>query len=107
MRQLSARDLNSLLQGEPEARPVLIDVREPWEFQLASIAGSTHLPMGEIPSRIQELDSTHPTVVICHHGIRSLQVVAYLARQGFENLHNLQGGIDAWSREVDPGVPCY
>jgi rhodanese-related sulfurtransferase len=107
MRQLTAPDLNSLLQGAPEARPLLIDVREPWEFQLASIAGSTHLPMGEIPSRIQEIDSTHPTVVICHHGVRSLQVVAYLERQGFENLHNLQGGIDAWSREVDPTVPFY
>ena len=107
MRQLTARNLNSLLQGAPEARPLLIDVREPWEFQLASITGSTHLPMGEIPSRIQEINSTHPTVVICHHGVRSLQVVAYLERQGFENLHNLQGGIDAWSREVDPAVPLY
>ena len=107
MRQLSARDLNSLLQAETEKRPRLIDVREPWECKLASIAGSTNLPMGEIPSRIQEIDSTHPTVVICHHGVRSLQVVAYLERQGFENLHNLEGGIDAWSKEVDPTVPFY
>jgi rhodanese-related sulfurtransferase len=96
-----------MLQAAPEARPVLLDVREPWEFQLAKIEGSTHLPMGEIPARIQDIESSHPTVVICHHGVRSLQVVAYLERHGFENLHNLQGGIDAWSREVDPTVPSY
>ncbi len=96
-----------MMQATPVERPILIDVREPWEFQLARIDGSTHLPMGEIPSRIQEIDQTHPTVVICHHGVRSLQVVAYLQQQGFDNLHNLQGGIDAWSRDVDPTVPCY
>ncbi len=95
------------MQGAPDVRPRLIDVRERWEFQLASIVGSTHLPMGEIPSRIQEINSKHPTVVICHHGVRSQQVIAYLEQQGFENLHNLQGGIDAWSREVDPAVPLY
>ncbi|MFM7294836.1 MAG: rhodanese-like domain-containing protein [Burkholderiales bacterium] len=107
MRQLTAQDLNLLMQGAPDVRPRLLDVREHWEFQFASIAGSTHLPMGEIPSRIQEISSKHPTVVICHHGVRSRQVVAYLEQQGFENLHNLQGGIDAWSREVDPAVPLY
>jgi rhodanese-related sulfurtransferase len=107
MRQLSPAGLKSMLQGKPDEKPVLLDVREPWEFQLANIAGSTLIPMGEIPSRIQDIDSSHPTVVICHHGARSLQVVAYLERQGFENLHNLQGGIDAWSREVDPTVPLY
>jgi len=107
LRQLSAGDLNTMLQAPPDQRPIVIDVREPWEVQLARIEGSTQLPMGEIASRIQEIDPAHPTVVICHHGVRSLQVVAYLQRQGFDNLHNLQGGIDAWSREVDPTVPCY
>lgn len=107
MRQVTATQLDEMLRAEPEARPIVIDVREPWEWQLARIAGSTHLPMGEIPSRIQEINPTHPTVVICHHGVRSLQVVAYLQRQGFDNLHNLMGGIDAWSRDVDPSVPLY
>jgi len=107
LRQLSAEALKTMLQAAPDERPIVIDVREPWEVQLARIEGSTHLPMGEIPSRIQEIDPAHPTVVICHHGVRSMQVVAYLQRQGFDNLHNLQGGIDAWSREVDPKVPFY
>jgi rhodanese-related sulfurtransferase len=107
MRQLTATQLDEMLRAEPTERPIVIDVREPWEWQLARIAGSTHLPMGEIPSRIQEIDPTHPTVVICHHGVRSLQVVAYLQRQGFDNLHNLMGGIDAWSKDVDPSVPLY
>jgi rhodanese-related sulfurtransferase len=107
MRQVTASQLDEMLRAEPQQRPIVIDVREPWEWQLARISGSTHLPMGEIPSRIQEIDPTHPTVVICHHGVRSLQVVAYLQRQGFDNLHNLMGGIDAWSRNVDPSVPLY
>lgn len=107
MRQVTATQLDEMLRAEPGERPIVIDVREPWEWQLARIAGSTHLPMGEIPSRIQEIDPTHPTVVICHHGVRSLQVVAYLQRQGFDNLHNLMGGIDAWSKDVDPSVPLY
>lgn len=107
MRQLTATQLDEMLRADPHQRPIVIDVREPWEWQLAHIAGSTHLPMGEIPSRIQEIDPTHPTVVICHHGVRSLQVVAYLQRQGFDNLHNLMGGIDAWSKDVDPSVPLY
>ena len=107
LRQLSAEALKTMLLAAPNERPIVIDVREPWELELARIEGSTHLPMGEIPARIQEIDPAHPTVVICHHGVRSLQVVAFLQRQGFDNLHNLQGGIDAWSREVDPTVPFY
>ncbi len=107
MRQLSAIELSALLQSSAELRPVVIDVRESWEWQVAKIEGATHLPMNEIPNRIQEIDSTHPTVVICHHGVRSLQVIAYLQRMGFDNLHNLQGGIDAWSRTVDSTVPLY
>ena len=107
MRQLSAVQLNTMLQAPVADRPVVIDVRETWEWELARIDGATHLPMQEIPARFQELDSAHPTVVICHHGVRSLQVVAYLQRMGFDNLHNLEGGIDAWSRTVDRAVPLY
>lgn len=107
MRQLTPTELNAMLQAPSGERPVVIDVREPWELELARIDGATHLPMGEIPARIQEIDPAHPTVVICHHGVRSLQVVAYLQRMGFDNLHNLSGGIDAWSRTVDRSVPVY
>ena len=107
MRQLSVQALHALIVGEPGARPRLLDVREPWEYQLARIEGSELLPMQTIPAQIYQIDKTHPTVVICHHGTRSLQVVAFLERQGFENLHNLQGGIDAWARQVDSRVALY
>ena len=107
MRQLTVQQLQTMLQTEPETRPRLLDVREPWEYQLARIDGSELVPMQTIPNHAEQLDRSHPTVVICHHGTRSLQVVAYLERQGFENLHNLQGGIDAWARQVDPRVPLY
>ena len=96
-----------MLDAAGTEKPVLVDVREVWEFNIGHIAGATHIPMNEVPSRIQELDETHPTVIICHHGMRSLQVVAYLERMGFDNLHNLDGGIDAWSRQVDANVSRY
>ena len=107
MRQLSVFDLQTMLTGDPDVKPLLLDVREPWEFQLAHIEGSELRPMQTIPSQVNELDRSHPTVVICHHGTRSLQVVAFLERQGFHNLHNLQGGIDAWARQVDKSIALY
>lgn len=107
MRQMSVQELHAALSGEAAVRPHLLDVREPWEWQLARIEGSRNLPMREVPASAEGLDKTHPTVIICHHGVRSLQVVAFLERQGFNNLHNLQGGIDAWARQVDPAVPLY
>jgi rhodanese-related sulfurtransferase len=93
-----------LKRGE---RPVIIDVREPEETAIASFPGATHIPMGEIPSRVTELDPDRETVVVCHHGIRSAQVAMYLARLGFERVSNLSGGIDLWSATVDPAVPRY
>jgi rhodanese-related sulfurtransferase len=96
---------DALAAGDDAYR--LLDVREPWEWNLARIEGSELVPMGEIPAKVEALNRTHPTVVICHHGMRSLQVVAFLQRQGFGNLHNLHGGIDAWSRQIDPAVPVY
>ncbi len=107
MRQLTVQQLHTMMEENPQARPRLLDVREPWEFQLARIDGSELMPMRDIPNEVDALDRSHPTVVICHHGTRSLQVVAFLERMGFQNLHNLQGGIDAWSREVDTCVPLY
>lgn len=107
MRQMTAQQLKAALAVEPDARPRLLDVREPWEFALTRIDGSELVPMQLIPVRHEELNRSHPTVVICHHGVRSLQVVAFLERLGFSNLHNLQGGIDAWARDIDPAVPVY
>lgn len=86
--------------------PLILDVREPWEIASASIAGTLNIPMGDIPSRLSELDPDRETIVMCHHGVRSAQVAMYLARNGFERVLNLAGGIDAWS-EVDPSVPRY
>src|SRR5215470_14390974 len=89
------------------ARPLILDVREPEEVALAAFPNAMHIPMGEVPSRLAELDPDRETVVVCHHGIRSAQVAGYLARMGFEHVLNLSGGIDAWSETADPAVPRY
>jgi len=102
-----------LRPGEHSSRsaPLLLDVREDWEAALARISpqrvSALHIPMGQVPARLAELDPAQPIVCYCHHGMRSLQVVAFLARQGYETVYNLAGGIDAWSCEVDPAVPRY
>jgi rhodanese-related sulfurtransferase len=88
-------------------RPLILDVREHGEVAIAPFPGACHIPMGEIPSRLTELDPERETVVVCHHGIRSAQVAMYLARLGFERISNLVGGIDAWSATVDPALPRY
>lgn len=88
----------------------LIDVREQWEFQTAAIAGANLVPMASVPSRIQELEAqadNSPLLVICHHGVRSLNVVHWLRQQGLENCTSLCGGIDQWSREIDASIPRY
>ena len=87
---------------------LLLDVREPWEFEAARIEGAKLMPMGDVPSRAhQELDPEGSIVVICHHGVRSMNVTAWLRQQGFEKAQSMRGGIDAWSRAVDQKVPVY
>jgi rhodanese-related sulfurtransferase len=100
--ELSAK----LAAGKPEDI-VLLDVREPWEFATAKIDGSLLIPMGDVPSRFQELDPDAHIVTICHAGRRSMSVAVWLREQGLQNVQSLRGGIDAWSREVDPSVPQY
>ena len=86
----------------------LLDVREPWEIATASISGSVDVPMGEIPARAnQALDPDVHIVVVCHHGARSLSVTAWLRREGFDHAQSMAGGIDQWTREIDPKVPIY
>jgi len=86
----------------------MIDVREPWEFERASIGNTKLMPMGDVPARVhQELDPEEHIVVVCHHGVRSMNVTAWLRRQGFEKAQSMRGGIDAWSRQVDSKVPMY
>jgi len=104
--EITSIDLAAQLKNPPA--PILLDVREPWEFQTAKIDGSVLIPMGEIPSRaFQELDPETHIVTICHAGVRSMNVCVWLRNQGFEKVQSLRGGIDAWSTEVDPLVPRY
>ncbi|WP_370262542.1 rhodanese-like domain-containing protein [Limnobacter sp.] len=105
--QLSATELAQWLAKPSNEAPVLLDVREPWEFEHARIEGSLHLPMAQVPSCIEQLPTHRAVVCICHHGVRSQQVALFLRSKGFEELYNLRGGIDAWSRDVDPACPLY
>jgi rhodanese-related sulfurtransferase len=109
MKHLAPTDVADWLAKTPGA--LLLDVREPWEFELAAIRvpGTTtlNLPMGEVVQRVAELDPAQPTLCICHHGARSAQVVAFLERGGFASVYNLDGGTDAWSQLVDRSLPRY
>jgi rhodanese-related sulfurtransferase len=103
--EISALEAQALLNGK-QAR--LIDVREPWELATAHVEGSVDIPMGDVPARAhQELDPEERLVVMCHHGVRSMNVTVWLRQQGFEQVQSLRGGIDAWSVEVDPAVARY
>ncbi len=89
---------------------MLLDVREPEEFAVAHLENSVLMPMQSIPPQLQRLEDMadeNTLLVLCHHGVRSLQVVAWLRGQGIENCYSITGGIDRWSREVDPAVPLY
>jgi len=87
---------------------ILLDVREPWEFETSKIEGARLMPMGDVPSRAhQELDPEEHVVVMCHHGVRSMNVTAWLRQQGFDKAQSMRGGIDAWSRQIDGKVPMY
>ena len=85
----------------------LLDVRESWETKIAAIKSAIFIPMTEIPERLAELDRNQPVAVICHGGIRSARVAAFLKAQGFKTVINIRGGIDAWSLEVDGSIPRY
>ena len=103
--EISANEAKDLLR---DSKARLIDVREPWEFSTAHIAGSVLMPMGEVPARAnQELDPDERLIILCHHGQRSLNVAAWLRKQGFEQAQSLRGGIEAWAAEVDPTVGRY
>ena len=103
--EISVEQLREVLaQGKT---PTILDVREPDETQIAPFAGAVEIPMGGIPSRLHELNPADEIVVLCHHGIRSGRVAAYLDHQGFQKVLNLTGGIDAWSIFVDPSIARY
>lgn len=104
---LSVEDLAHWLADGLRAAPMLLDVRESWEFEHCALAGSVSLPMGEVPGRAHELPREREVVCICHHGMRSQRVAMFLAQQGFEKVFNLAGGVDAWAQRVDASMPRY
>ena len=104
--KISPEQLAKRLRSDASA-VYLLDVREEFERDLACIGGSSHIPMAEIVDRTEEIPKDREIVVYCHHGTRSLAVASFLESRGYENVHNLHGGIDAWSLRVDPKVPRY
>lgn len=103
--EIAPREVNERRERNEDL--TLLDVREPSESQTASIAGSLHIPMADIPARVQELDPDQHIVVYCHHGVRSLAVTDWLRKQGYDKVQSISGGIDRWSIEIDPKVPRY
>ncbi|MDH3220975.1 MAG: rhodanese-like domain-containing protein [Gammaproteobacteria bacterium] len=103
MRSMSATQLAAHLDN---ANPLLLDVREPWEFEICHIDGSINVPMAQIPGSLDRFRDVDEIVVICHHGIRSAHVIRFM-QQHNGVLINLDGGVDAWAREVDPDMPVY
>jgi rhodanese-related sulfurtransferase len=107
MNHLTPAELAGWLGDTTRAAPMLLDVREAWEFETCHIPGSHWMAMNSIPARLAELDELATIVCICHHGARSMQVAGFLERQGFGNLFNLSGGIHRWAQEVDVNMPTY
>ena len=106
MRELTSDECKAHLQLATDT-PLLLDVREPWEYRIVHLEGSTLIPMRQIPQQAESLDPDQETIVICHHGIRSRQVARYLESLGFSNVINLDGGVDAWARNTDTDLPTY
>ena len=107
MRQIGPQELRDWLDDPSRDKPLLLDVRQPWEFEACRINGSELLPMATVQARFTELDPIRETVVICHHGVRSYHVARFLEHNGFTNVINLTGGVDAWAKQVDPAMPTY
>ncbi len=105
MREISAQDLDARIKAGDS--PVLLDVREPWERNLCALPNSLHAPMQQIPTTINDLDPEREVVVYCHTGVRSFHVGKFLEHNGFKNVVNLRGGIEAWAREVDKTMARY
>jgi rhodanese-related sulfurtransferase len=106
MRELTPDECKAYLE-QAESSPLLLDVREPWEYQIAHLEDSQLVPMREIPAILESLDPQQEIIVVCHHGIRSRHVARFLEHQGFTNVVNLSGGLDAWARHTDTSLPTY
>jgi len=104
---MAPADLASWLADTARPAPVVVDVREPWEFERCRIEGSLPIPLAQLPMRHTELPADRDLVLVCHHGSRSQHAAMWLAQNGFANLHNLRGGVEAWALEVDPAMARY
>ena len=111
MQQIRPAQLQDWLNRHADAQPLVLDVREPWEVQTASVQPAgfelLNIPMEQIPAALNQLDEDRPIACLCHHGMRSLQVAHFLEQNGFTDIANVTGGIDLWSAERDPSVPRY
>lgn len=105
MKQIRPAELAAQLQAG--TTPVMLDVREEWEWNTCAISGARHIPLRELPAHLGEFDKAAETVVICHHGVRSHHAGQFLESVGFRNVINLSGGMAAWANEVDPTMPRY
>ena len=106
MNELNPKELKNYI-NEASHPPLLIDVREPWEYDIAHLPNSELIPMAKLPAQLDTLDRDAELVMICHHGIRSRAAALYLEQQGFRKVINLKGGIDAWANEIDHNMPTY
>jgi rhodanese-related sulfurtransferase len=107
MQHMTAPELAALLADTAGPAPVLLDVREPWEYQTCRIEGAVLMPMNTVPAQLEQMDRDTPVVCICHHGARSLRVAQFLENNGFAEVTNLTGGVHAWAQQVDPSMPTY
>ena len=106
MHSMTVEELEARLK-QADNKPLLLDVREPWEFAICHIEGSQLVPMREIPNATDQMDTNQEIVVVCHTGVRSMHVCYYLKNEGFENVLNLTGGVHAWASRIDPNMPTY
>ena len=106
MKRFTATELREYLDSAPK-KPLLIDVREPWEYEIVKIEGSKLHPLGRLPELLDEVESTDEVVLICHHGNRSRYAAHFLQQNGIPNVINLEGGVDDWARSVDTTLATY
>lgn len=107
MQNVTSPELAEWLDNADRFKPVLLDVREPWEFQTCHIEGALTIPMNTVPGKLSELNKEQPIICICHHGVRSMQVALFLEEYGFTRISNLTGGVHAWAKQVDSKMPTY
>jgi len=106
MREITTDECKAYLENAP-VKPLLLDVREPWEYNIVHLEDSVLMPMRQVPVDADTLDADREIIVICHHGVRSRQVALFLEARGFSNITNLRGGLDAWARHTDSRLPTY